>query len=137
MVTHVEPLPPRLSRASMLSYVKYVIELNQAPDRVLIPIPASGHAKFINAAKGKGQGKGGMQKEVVLFILLVAQEKFGFCPTIDLTKISSSRLRNILKKNLDKILTRPFLVTAPLTLPYAMVLPRIEATVEARTTTRR
>ena len=108
--THLALKSMSFGRASVSDLAQFAVNFGPPNDRLLIPIPSEGHQKFINASKGMGEKRHGLSKPVILFVLLVAQKKLGICPSLDLCKLTSMRLRKILKTHLDKILTKPFLV---------------------------
>ena len=104
------PRPVSVGRASVSDLAQYMIQFHRTHGRPVIPLPSENHQKFTNASKGMGEKRHGLAKPVILFVLLVAQKKLGICPTLNLSKLTSARLRKILKTHLDKILTEPFLV---------------------------
>ena len=59
-----------------------------------------------HAARGRSEKQQGMNKPILLFVLLIAQAKLGFNPNADLSKHSSKRLRKILRANYERIACR-------------------------------
>ena len=109
-ITNLSSMPMHARFSSTASFAQHTIRHNNAPSRILMPMDDRTKVRLWNVATNKGEKRHGINKDVLLWILLVAQDKFQFSKTVDLTKLTSKSLRRVLKKNYDTIVSRPFLV---------------------------
>ena len=93
-----------MPKASVHAVVRHIVKDANKIGLAIMPINVNTNSLIWRGAHGKTGKDRGLNKELILFVLLIAQESAGFKKNINLSRLTSTQLRNILKNNYNEVM---------------------------------